>query len=72
MTQQPQQKPGWLKKRLPTGPTYENVKTLIGRSQMPEYLGVLQPANSDLPDYGLKMHAQLPLLFCFPGAQRSA
>ena len=31
MTQQPQQKPGWRKKRLPSGPTYENVKTLIGR-----------------------------------------
>ena len=31
MSQQHQQKPRWLKKRLPTGPAYENVKNLVGR-----------------------------------------
>ena len=34
MTQQPQKKPGWLKKRLPTGPAYENVKNLIGKDRL--------------------------------------
>jgi lipoic acid synthetase len=34
MTQKPQQKPHWLKKRLPTGPAYENVKNLIGRDRL--------------------------------------
>ena len=31
MTQQPIQKPRWLKKRLPTGPAYERVKNLISK-----------------------------------------
>ncbi len=34
MTQQPQKKPRWLKKRLPTGPTFENVKNLIGKDDL--------------------------------------
>ncbi len=34
MTQQPIKKPPWLKKRLPTGPAYENVKNLIGRDRL--------------------------------------
>ena len=34
MTQQPQKKPRWLKKRLPTGPTFENVKNLIGKDHL--------------------------------------
>ncbi len=34
MTQNPIQKPRWLKKRLPTGPAYENVKNLIGRDRL--------------------------------------
>lgn len=34
MTQQPQKKPPWLKKRLPTGPAYENVKNLIGKDRL--------------------------------------
>ena len=34
MTQQPIQKPRWLKKRLPTGPTYEKVKNLISRDRL--------------------------------------
>lgn len=34
MTNQPQQKPPWLKKRLPTGSTYENVKNLIGKDRL--------------------------------------
>ncbi len=34
MTQQPQQKPRWLKKRLPAGPAYENVKNLIGKDRL--------------------------------------
>ncbi len=34
MTQQPHQKPRWLKKRLPTGPAYENVKNLIGKDRL--------------------------------------
>jgi lipoic acid synthetase len=34
MTQQRQKKPRWLKKRLPTGPAYENVKNLIGKDRL--------------------------------------
>ena len=34
MTQQPQKKPGWLKKRLPSGPAYEKVKTLISKDRL--------------------------------------
>jgi lipoic acid synthetase len=34
MTQQPHQKPRWLKKRLPTGPEYEKVKELIGKDRL--------------------------------------
>ena len=34
MTQQPQKKPRWLKKRLPTGPEYEKVKELIGKDRL--------------------------------------
>ena len=34
MPQQPQQKPRWLKKRLPTGPEYEKVKELIGKDRL--------------------------------------
>jgi lipoic acid synthetase len=34
MTHPPQQKPPWLKKRLPTGPAYENVKNLIGQDRL--------------------------------------
>ena len=34
MTQQPHQKPRWLKKRLPTGPEYEQVKQLIGQDRL--------------------------------------
>ncbi len=34
MPQQPQQKPRWLKKRLPTGPAYEKVKELIGKDRL--------------------------------------
>ena len=34
MTRNPQQKPPWLKKRLPTGPAYENVKNLIGKDRL--------------------------------------
>ena len=34
MTQQPHQKPRWLKKRLPTGPEYEKVKQLIGQDRL--------------------------------------
>ena len=34
MTHQPQKKPRWLKKRLPTGPTFENVKNLIGKDHL--------------------------------------
>jgi lipoic acid synthetase len=34
MTQQPIKKPRWLKKRLPTGPAYENVKNLIGKDRL--------------------------------------
>jgi lipoic acid synthetase len=34
MTQQPHQKPRWLKKRLPTGPEYEKVKQLIGKDRL--------------------------------------
>ena len=34
MTQQPHQKPRWLKKRLPTGPEYEKVKKLIDQDRL--------------------------------------
>lgn len=34
MTQQPQKKPPWLKKSLPTGSAYENVKNLIGKDRL--------------------------------------
>jgi len=34
MTQHTNPKPHWLKKRLPSGPDYENVKGLIGRDQL--------------------------------------
>ena len=34
MTQQPHQKPRWLKKRLPTGQEYEKVKQLIGQDRL--------------------------------------
>ncbi len=34
MTRHAQQKPHWLKKRLPTGPAYENVKKLIGKDRL--------------------------------------
>ena len=34
MTQQPNQKPRWLKKRLPTGPEYEKVKQLIDEDRL--------------------------------------
>jgi lipoic acid synthetase len=34
MSQQPHQKPRWLKKRLPTGPQYEKVKELIGKDRL--------------------------------------
>lgn len=34
MTQQSPKKPRWLKKRLPTGPTYEHVKNLIGKDRL--------------------------------------
>jgi lipoic acid synthetase len=34
MTQQPHQKPRWLKKRLPTGPEYEKVKGLIDKDRL--------------------------------------
>jgi lipoic acid synthetase len=34
MPQQPHQKPRWLKKRLPIGPEYEQVKKLIGTGQL--------------------------------------
>jgi lipoic acid synthetase len=34
MTQQTNQKPRWLRKRLPTGPDYEKVKGLIGRDRL--------------------------------------
>jgi lipoic acid synthetase len=34
MSQHPQQKPRWLKKRLPTGPEYERVKELVGKDRL--------------------------------------
>ena len=34
MPQEPQHKPRWLKKRLPTGPEYEKVKKLIGKDRL--------------------------------------
>ena len=34
MLHQPQKKPRWLKKRLPTGPEYEKVKELIGKDRL--------------------------------------
>jgi lipoic acid synthetase len=34
MPHQPPKKPRWLKKRLPTGPEYEKVKTVIGRDRL--------------------------------------
>ncbi len=34
MTHQTHRKPPWLKKRLPTGPAYENVKNLIGQDRL--------------------------------------
>ncbi len=34
MTHQTHRKPPWLKKRLPTGPAYENVKRLIGKDRL--------------------------------------
>ena len=34
MTHPSQPKPSWLKKRLPTGPAYENVKNLIGKDRL--------------------------------------
>ena len=34
MTQQPHQKPRWLKKRLPTGPEYEQMKKLIDQDRL--------------------------------------
>jgi lipoic acid synthetase len=34
MPHQPPKKPRWLKKRLPTGPEYEKVKTVIGKDRL--------------------------------------
>jgi lipoic acid synthetase len=34
MPHQPQKKPRWLKKRLPTGPEYEKVKELVGKDRL--------------------------------------
>ena len=34
MLHQPQKKPRWLKKKLPTGPEYEKVKELIGKDRL--------------------------------------
>ena len=34
MPHQPQKKPRWLKKRLPTGPEYEKVKAVIGKDRL--------------------------------------
>ena len=34
MSQHPNQKPRWLKKRLPTGPEYEKVKEVISKDRL--------------------------------------